>query len=67
MGRLGRCVGVLALAVACGCAWGKRPYTGDPLLAGGRGVWGKPPSHVAPQSPPEPTPIGPNAPATVTQ
>ena len=43
MGRFGRSIGVclvVASAAAGGCAFGKKPYTDDPLLANRRGVWG---------------------------
>ena len=56
MPRLGRLVSLFALAAACGCSWSKRPYTNDPLLAGGRGAWGKHAARPAPEHDAEPTP-----------
>jgi hypothetical protein len=57
-------VGVVAAVVAAagGCAFGKRPYTDDPLLHTGQGVWGD--GEKARQ--PEPTPPEPTAPAAPT-
>jgi hypothetical protein len=34
------CALLIALVAASGCGFGKRPYADDPLLRGGRGVWG---------------------------
>lgn len=31
---------LLMCLLAGGCGFGKKPYAGDPLLRGGRGVWG---------------------------
>jgi hypothetical protein len=65
MGRLGRAVGVGLVAVsgiAAGCAFGRKPYTADPLLTQHHGVWGNrqragqpdPGATLEPAAPPPP-------------
>lgn len=73
MGRLGRGLRiglVAAVAAGGGCAFGKKPYAGDPLLARHRGVWGDrdkaraaaAPADDGPVAPPPPDVPPPNAP-----
>jgi hypothetical protein len=59
---------LIALVAASGCGFGKKPYADDPLLHGGRGVWGD--RQAAQQVPdrvlPEPeAPQPPNVPESI--
>jgi hypothetical protein len=59
MGGFGRWlrVGMVAAVAAGGCAFGKRPYTDDPLLHTGQAVWGDGERARQPEPPPpEPAP-----------
>jgi len=64
MRRVGRLTLFLAIALA-GCASTKRPYSHDPLLRAGRGVWGEPTRGRAHEWKPQPEPDAPRPPAPV--
>jgi hypothetical protein len=62
------CALLIALVAAGGCGFGKKPYADDPLLRGGRGVWGnRQQARQVPGRPmPEPeAPLPPNVPESI--
>jgi hypothetical protein len=62
MRRLGRRVALVALAALAGCGCATRPFSHDPLLRHGRGVWGDREKARLRLPPPLPEPLGPAAP-----
>ena len=67
MGRVRRWTLLLALIVAAGCGASKRPYSHDPLLRSGRGVWGDPARGHIRDYRPSAEPDAPQPPSLLTQ
>ena len=66
MRRVGTWVILVVTAFAAGCGASKRPYTHDPLLRNGRGVWGDPTRDRIPDHRPAIEPDAPRPPAPVS-
>jgi hypothetical protein len=64
----GLCALLIALIAAGGCGFGRKPYADDPLLHGGRGVWGdrQAARQASDRALPEPeAPLPPNVPDSI--
>jgi hypothetical protein len=66
MQRMALVLLIIVAALASGCGASKRPYTNDPLLRNGRGVWGDPERERVAEERPAPEPDAPRPPAPVS-